>query len=230
MIVLRYLLSILPFWLLVAAIFIGWNYHQEITAWLKGPVFAYASSEPAEVASAEQQPGEHQAYAPEEESVEEPEPQAPVASDVPDMPALHAQNSAPVPMTQPRVTFEPMPREMPPAMAYTAAPESQLEVLSEEHRLALMAARKAFWSRDAEAALAQYEALAEALPNNADIIGEWGNVYWALGDQAAAAQQYVRVAELLMGTPRSMLVWRLLPIIGQQLPNEAHALREQLMG
>lgn len=61
----------------------------------------------------------------------------------------------------------------------------------------LSAARKAFWSGDTEAAEKIYLRLAAARPDNADIRGELGNLYYNAARMEDAARMYFEAGKIL---------------------------------
>jgi TolA-binding protein len=59
-------------------------------------------------------------------------------------------------------------------------------------------ARQAFWDRDYQNAIREYQQLIDQNPLNADYSGELGNVYYVLNDYNNAAELYFRTAQLLL--------------------------------
>ncbi len=62
----------------------------------------------------------------------------------------------------------------------------------------LLRARRAFWDKNFNGAIEDYQALIEREPNNPDMHGELGNVYYTLNDYPNASTHYYRAAELLI--------------------------------
>lgn len=85
------------------------------------------------------------------------------------------------------------PAPSPAAPAASAAPDMQAAIAS-----AVNAARAVFWSGDVEGARAQMLALARAHPDNADLLGELGNLQFALRDFPAAADAWYRAGLALL--------------------------------
>lgn len=63
---------------------------------------------------------------------------------------------------------------------------------------AVNTARAAFWAGDVEGARAQMQALVRAHPDNADLLGELGNLQFALRDYPAAADTWYRAGLMLL--------------------------------
>lgn len=63
---------------------------------------------------------------------------------------------------------------------------------------AVNTARAAFWAGDIEGARAQMQALVRAHPDNADLLGELGNLHFALRDYPAAADVWYRAGLMLL--------------------------------
>lgn len=71
---------------------------------------------------------------------------------------------------------------------------------------AINTARAAFWRGDVEGARAQMLALSQANPNNAELLGELGNLQFSLRDFPAAADSWYRAGLLLIdqnGAPQN---------------------------
>lgn len=86
------------------------------------------------------------------------------------------------------------PPEAPAAMpAPTAGTDAALAIAT-----AVNTARAAFWAGDIEGARAQVQALVRAHPANADLLGELGNLHFALRDYPAAADAWYRAGLMLL--------------------------------
>lgn len=90
------------------------------------------------------------------------------------------------------------------------------------------AAREAYWKRDMDKAVALYAALAEAHPDQADVQGELGNVYLALGKREQAADAYQAAGEALLKAGRTMEAGKALMPLGRLAPEKAEALRKKI--
>ncbi len=71
------------------------------------------------------------------------------------------------------------------------------EVIIEQDEL-LFQARKAYWDKDYQKAIASYQQLIQKEKDNADYLGELGNIYYALNDFPNAARHYYQAAMALI--------------------------------
>jgi hypothetical protein len=112
--------------------------------------------------------------------------------------------------------------ETPPATAATeAATEADLAI-------AINAARVSYWAGDVAGARAQLIALAGAHPDNADLRGELGNLYFSQRDYPSAATAYLEAADLLIAQERHARASGLLPVLQQIDPQKAATLAARL--
>ncbi|HHS93911.1 MAG TPA: hypothetical protein ENK63_01010 [Rhodobacterales bacterium] len=135
-----------------------------------------------------------------------PGPEAPVAPAA-DMPVYGSDLQAPLagdtPQSQPQQQpqAQPQPQPQPQTSAPSEGANAQAAIAA-----ALNAARGAYWRGDVEGAKAQMLALTRAHPQNVDLQGELGNLYFYLRDFPAAAEAWHRAGVLLIeqgGAPQS---------------------------
>ena len=96
-------------------------------------------------------------------------------------PAVIAEQAAPVAEIQPN---------------FEAQPTVSTQIVEQDELL--LRARKAFWDKNFSGAIEDYQALIAREPNNPDMHGELGNVYYTLNDYPNASNHYYRAAELLI--------------------------------
>jgi len=120
-----------------------------------------------------------------------PEADTPVTTTAPE-PAPKSSPAAAEPAGSPVVpqAASPATRTEPPG---EALPDSD----SSEEAL-LLAARKAFWSRDFDRSIALYQRLVDEKPDNPDYLGELGNIYYNLNRFDRAAELFQRAGRLLV--------------------------------
>lgn len=98
----------------------------------------------------------------------------------------------------------------------------------QQHEESLRLAREAFWKRDFEAAEAIYANMTKAEPENAELLGEYGNVLLQAGKMGEALDTYEKVAELLIANGRLAELRPLMFFIGDQDPERARKLDEKI--
>jgi hypothetical protein len=89
-------------------------------------------------------------------------------------------------------------------------------------------ARTAFWNRDLTVAELKYHALSAKLPDNPDVMGELGNVFYVQGKHKQTVAAYYRAAELLIEKGRSSRVVIILDLIDKLEPEKANTLRARM--
>jgi hypothetical protein len=104
----------------------------------------------------------------------------------------------------------------------SAKPEPTLEAAL------LQQARQAYWQRDYAAAVKAYQQLLEADPENPDLYGELGNVYYGMGEWQKAGQAYYSAAQRLLARGRTQQVSYLLRVIEGLDTELAGKLRQQI--
>lgn len=92
----------------------------------------------------------------------------------------------------------------------------------------LRMAREAFWQRDFDAAETIYMNMTKAEPENAELLGEYGNVLLEAGKMGEALDVYEQVAELLIAEGRTFELRPLLYFISDQDPERAHKLSQKM--
>ena len=92
----------------------------------------------------------------------------------------------------------------------------------------LASAREAFAAGDIDRAVASYSDVIKNNANNADALGELGNVYYLTGQLPQAAQAYYEAANLLLDRKEFDRVEPLLPVIAQINPMMADELIQKL--
>ncbi len=92
----------------------------------------------------------------------------------------------------------------------------------------LMQARKAFWSRDFDRAIALYRQLIETAPDNPDYLGELGNIYYNLNRFDQAAELFLKAGTLLVQKGEVARARQLLPAL-QSLDRELGQQLEQTL-
>jgi len=118
----------------------------------------------------------------------------------------------------------PQPSAVAPTPAPTPAPAPetpQAATTQTAIAAAVNAARGAYWAGDAEGAKAQMLALARAHPDNADLLGELGNLYFYLRDYPAAADAWYRAGLLLIEQGQWPAQRGFLPSLGMIDPEKA---------
>jgi hypothetical protein len=89
-------------------------------------------------------------------------------------------------------------------------------------------ARNAFWSRDLAVAELKYHALSAKLPDNPDVMGELGNVFYVQGKHKQTVAAYYRAAELLIEKGQSSRVTVILDLLYKLEPEKANTLRAKM--
>jgi tetratricopeptide (TPR) repeat protein len=104
-------------------------------------------------------------------------------------------------------TAQPVTSAKPDVAATPAAAGDQMQASSQQQAIPpadaqlekqLEEARRFYWQRNLREAAAAYQALSEAYPQNADVWGEMGNVYFSLRQREPASAAYSRCIELLI--------------------------------
>ena len=149
--------------------------------------------------------------------VARPEPQA-IVQPVAEAPATQQPPKYPTAETAQIVTPTAQPAAPVPA---AAKPATNLESR-------LKQARQAYWSRDMAGAEARYKGLVNDYPDNADIKGELGNLYYAQRRNAEAAEMYHQAGLQLIkdGTPQQVML--LIGVLQAIAPAKATDLRQRL--
>lgn len=115
-------------------------------------------------------------------------------------------------------TSEPLAEPAPEAaQSEAAAPASMEDRLAE--------ARKVYWSGDVAAAEVAYIALAADFPNEADIKGELGNLYYSSGKYTEAADYFHQAGKLLMADGKTQQAVSLVGVLQAIAPEKAADLR-----
>jgi len=112
----------------------------------------------------------------------------------------------------------------------TTAPEAPATGASgpSEEAILLDRARRAYWAGDLPAAAAAYEALLDRDPAEADVWGELGNVYYAMGRWQDAGLAYYEAARRLIDRGDTRQLGYLLRIIDSLAPDKGAELRARL--
>lgn len=97
-----------------------------------------------------------------------------------------------------------------------------------EEAILLDRARRAYWAGDLPAAAAAYEALLDRDPAEADVWGELGNVYYAMGRWHDAGLAYYEAARRLIDRGDTRQLGYLLRIIDSLAPEKGSELRARL--
>ncbi|WP_457649905.1 hypothetical protein [Profundibacter sp.] len=148
--------------------------------------------------------------------VARPEPQA-IVQPVAEAPATQQPPKYPTAETAQIVT----PTAQPTTPAPAAKPASNLESR-------LKQARQAYWSRDMAGAEARYKGLVNDFPDNADIKGELGNLYYAQRRNAEAAEMYHQAGVQLIKDGNTQQVMLLIGVLQAIAPAKATDLRQRL--
>ncbi len=74
----------------------------------------------------------------------------------------------------------------------------------------LETARKLYWKKDFYGAIKGYESLIEGNPDNPDLLGELGNIYYAVNDTQNASRFYYKAALLLIDQQQKSRAYNLL--------------------
>lgn len=92
----------------------------------------------------------------------------------------------------------------------------------------LQQARQAYWARNFDAAVTAYQKLLEADPENPDLYGELGNVYYSMGEWQKAGQAYYEAAQRLLARGQTQQLGYLLHVIEGLDRELADKLRKQI--
>ncbi len=118
------------------------------------------------------------------------------------------------------------------APAVTPEPEASSPAVEatgpSEEAILLDRARRAYWAGDLPAAAAAYEALLDRDPAEADVWGELGNVYYAMGRWHDAGLAYYEAARRLIDRGDTRQLGYLLRIIDSLAPEKGSELRARL--
>ncbi|AXX98691.1 tetratricopeptide repeat protein [Profundibacter amoris] len=113
------------------------------------------------------------------------------------------------------------PTAQPAAPAPAAKPAINLESRLKE-------ARQTYWSRDMAGAEARYKGLINDFPDNADIKGELGNLYYAQRRNSEAAEMYHQAGVQLIKDGNTQQVMLLIGVLQAIAPAKAADLRQRL--
>jgi hypothetical protein len=89
-------------------------------------------------------------------------------------------------------------------------------------------ARQYYWKRDLSAAMAAYQALAKAYPQNPDVWGEMGNFYYNMHQNEPAGAAYSRCVELLIDQGETTRARQLLNVLYRLDTQKARALETRI--
>lgn len=92
----------------------------------------------------------------------------------------------------------------------------------------LASARRAYWAGDVAAAIAAYQAAAEAAPEDPDVHGELGNLHFAEGNWAQAAQAYLAAGRALLSRGDTDAAQHMLVVVQGLDADAAQALRDAI--
>jgi len=92
----------------------------------------------------------------------------------------------------------------------------------------LKQARQAYWSRDMAGAEARYKGLVNDFPDNADIKGELGNLYYAQRRNSEAAEMYHQAGLQLIKDGNPQQVMLLIGVLQAIAPAKSADLRQRL--
>ncbi len=148
--------------------------------------------------------------------VARPEPQA-IVQPVAEAPATEQPPKYPTADTAQIVT----PTAQPAAPAPTTKPAANLESRLKE-------ARQTYWSRDMAGAEARYKGLVNDFPDNADIKGELGNLYYAQRRNSEAAEMYHQAGLQLIKDGNPQQVMLLIGVLQAIAPAKSADLRQRL--
>ena len=113
------------------------------------------------------------------------------------------------------------PTAQPAAPAPAVKPAANLEIRLKE-------ARQTYWSRDMAGAEARYKGLVNDFPDNADIKGELGNLYYAQRRNSEAAEMYHQAGLQLIKDGNPQQVMLLIGVLQAIAPAKAADLRQRL--
>lgn len=119
---------------------------------------------------------------------------------------------------------EPAPATEPPAEAATPDADGQARREQELVRQA----RQAYWQRNYDEAEAAYRQLLEIDPDNPDLYGELGNLYYATGKWKLAGEAYYQASTRLLQTGQTQQVGYLLRVLKGLDPDMADKLEQEM--
>ena len=125
-----------------------------------------------------------------------------------------------MPVADEKTSAAPKPETAPKAETKLAKPAGS------DTKSRLNAARQAYWNGDLPGSAALYEALARDVPNDADVNGELGNIYFAQAQYEKAADAYFVTGKLLVGKGNPRQVMPIIGVLQSIAPQKAAALRE----
>ena len=147
--------------------------------------------------------------------------------------------AAPAPAPEPKAEAAPAPTpvakaEAPaqpvaaPAAAPAPAPAAAPAPVSDDLRADWMAARKAFWDGDLQAAEAKYIKLMAAHADEPDLAGELGNMYLRQGKREEAAAMFLEAGRRMLRGPYPVRANSVIAILNGLAPERADELRRDL--
>lgn len=142
---------------------------------------------------------------------------APIVTPTPQPQTTNAAQPPKYPTEQTAQITAPTPR---PAAPETASDDDIQARLSE--------ARQAYWNRDMASAEAHYKGLINDAPDNADIKGELGNLYYAQRRYSDAATYYHQAGLQLIRDGNTQRVMGLIGVMQSFAPDRAADLRTRL--
>ena len=114
------------------------------------------------------------------------------------------------------------------AQSIATPPPAAAKINNGDIQTRLKDARQAYWNRDMAGAEARYKGLANDAPDNADILGELGNLYYAQQRMDEAAEMFHRAGVLLIKNGKPQQVMSLIGVLQSIAPNKAGDLRSRL--
>jgi len=114
----------------------------------------------------------------------------------------------------------------PPELGKSASIGKETTAFSDDSLL--QSARKAFWSRDFDRAIALYQSLIEQNPDNPDYLGELGNIYYNLNQFDRAAELFQQAGLLLVRQGDLARAQQLLPELLSLDPDRGKELQQAL--
>lgn len=159
---------------------------------------------------------------------------APVADAVQGMARSAAQSatrsgaSEPAPLQAPLQAPQPAPAQAP--LGTPAPPAAAPAPASTTSREQLYEARRTYWDRTPAEAIAIYRELLKADPDNIELNGELGNIYYMEGQRQDAARHYRRAAEAAIRAGERAQAEQLVSALRGLDPEAARALEARLGG
>ncbi len=114
------------------------------------------------------------------------------------------------------------------AQITTATPAAPKAASSDDIQARLTEARQAYWNRDLTGAEARYKGLVNDAPDNADIKGELGNLYYTQRRYSEAAEYYHKAGLQLISDGNTQQVMGLIGVLQSIAPDKAADLRSRL--